>query len=458
VDRYCELYFDEGLVKFQGLRKKLEEFGLLDACLVTGKFPEVWPVDFSGVEPDVLMTCTDQEQSQMTGGDWIYDPDDGLDCTGGRFRDEFHRTNNDVNASVAASGLQPAYEAAIAIFNIAYGPWQKCLFFNQILGKQATLARTLTPNSRLVLRFWPQHLRATGKLGEVDDEVAGPEGRKKWIESLGEKSKLQIKGTKVRPSQWMSFQAAADWWCPELATMGLILSAIVIDRGLLVAEEDLFEPCSYGASSFKSDGPAAKAAAKSMRAAKKEAKARMAALKNKMGSALVTAARLAADVDVVYGIRLIAQGTRAEWTQFNKMMDGFTTPEKTAAYSQWCAKSGWLRVLEETMDAFKNPVENSKSGFIVEFGAKEKKMVSATPTVRYQEALALRAGNLQDSIVEKRSGSMTLWSHYYPHKWATVLGAGAAEQEAALKDIHKDCKAVWRAQERISNNYIRFAL
>jgi hypothetical protein len=110
------------------------------------------------------------------------------------------------------------------------------------------------------------------------------------------------------------------------------------------------------------------------------------------------------------------------------------------------------------MDAFKNPVENSKSGFIVEFGAKEKKMVSATPTVRYQEALALRAGNLQDSIVEKRSGSMTLWSHYYPHKWATVLGAGAAEQEAALKDIHKDCKAVWRAQERISNNYIRFAL
>ena len=159
----------------------MERYDLLEPCLVTGKFPKVWGVGFSGVEPDVLLVCTDQEQTQMTGGDWIFDPDEGLDVTGAKFRDEFHRTNNDTNNAIGASGLQPAYEAGIAIFNISYGPWQKCLFFNQIMGKRATLGQTLKENSKLVLKFWPMHLQATGKANETRYELVGAPARSLWI-------------------------------------------------------------------------------------------------------------------------------------------------------------------------------------------------------------------------------------------------------------------------------------
>ena len=123
---------------------KLKAMNLATGCK-TGKLPNPMTVIPDDVVVECLVFCTDQEQTQITGGEFILTQGSGLGCTGVRLSDDFHRWNNDLAMAVANAGLSSAEMAATLIFNIGYGPWQKAAFFHQIC----------RPNSRLVLKLWP---------------------------------------------------------------------------------------------------------------------------------------------------------------------------------------------------------------------------------------------------------------------------------------------------------------
>ena len=53
----------------------------------------------SGAKPDTLSWATDEEQSQLTGGEWILHE---MQVTGVRFNDWFHRSSNDVGLGLVA--------------------------------------------------------------------------------------------------------------------------------------------------------------------------------------------------------------------------------------------------------------------------------------------------------------------------------------------------------------------
>ncbi len=67
--------------------------------------------------------------------------------------DDFHRRNNDIGMAVAKAGLSPALQAGTLIFNIGYGPWQSAALFHLLFANGNQLAKTLTPNKKLVLEF-----------------------------------------------------------------------------------------------------------------------------------------------------------------------------------------------------------------------------------------------------------------------------------------------------------------
>ena len=113
-----------GLRQFQNVHK-LEEWGLKVGCQ-TGKFPEPMPQIPADFELDSVAVCTDQLQEQITGGEFIVKPEaiGGLDCTGVRFIDDFHRWTNDLSSATAKAGLKPVEKAATLFLNIGYGPLQ----------------------------------------------------------------------------------------------------------------------------------------------------------------------------------------------------------------------------------------------------------------------------------------------------------------------------------------------
>ena len=114
----------------------------LDIGSRTGNLPNPMLDIPADVVVECLVFCTDQEQSQITGGEFILTCGSGLGCTGVRLSDDYHRWNNDLGMAVAKAGLTPAEKAATLIFNIGYGPWQKTAFFHHICAqdKPAKLA------------------------------------------------------------------------------------------------------------------------------------------------------------------------------------------------------------------------------------------------------------------------------------------------------------------------------
>ena len=127
---------------------------------MTGKFPEPMPTIPEDYIVESISVCTDQEQTQITGGEFIFKPEpEGLGCTGVRLSDDFHRWNNDLESATAKAGLAPVEKAATLIFNIGYGPWQKAAWFHLIIAQGNRLCKTLSANSQLLQRYWMNILK-----------------------------------------------------------------------------------------------------------------------------------------------------------------------------------------------------------------------------------------------------------------------------------------------------------
>ena len=191
VDRYIEMYADVGLECFQNV-SRLKTLNLFNGCL-TGNFPDPMPAVPSDLVVECLTVCTDQEQTQVTGGEFIFAPAPaGLGCTGARLHDDFHRWQNDLARAVALAGLKPSEKAGTLIANIGYGPWQSAAWFNTLCAQGNEVSAKRTPNDRIVLRFWKTHLLYSDKLDEADDDVAGANGRAKWLKQLPKEEHMNV--------------------------------------------------------------------------------------------------------------------------------------------------------------------------------------------------------------------------------------------------------------------------
>ena len=99
LHRYVEMYCDRGLDMFQNVHT-LRDLNLLEGCK-TGKFRTLLPNTRDDIDVECIAFCTDQEQCQLTGGEFVLTPDAGLGRTGVRLSDDFHRWNNDLAMALA---------------------------------------------------------------------------------------------------------------------------------------------------------------------------------------------------------------------------------------------------------------------------------------------------------------------------------------------------------------------
>ena len=448
LHRYMEMYASSGLQMFQN-SDKLASLNLRIGC-ETGKWPDPMPTIPADLVVACLCVATDEEQYQITAGEFITASKPvGLGCTGVRFRDEFHRWNNDLNNAVAFAGLATAEKAGTLIFNVGYGPWQKAAWYHMILASGQRIAKTMQPNSRMVLRFWPRHLVENGLVGLTDDAIVGQEGRRQYIAGIPRQNLLNLKGGKVSPSAWMSFQKVGAEWSPSLATRAMVLATLCLEKGWLLTEEDLFAPTRCGVeASLEKDASGDKPAPKSKAEAMRAAKARIEALKMRTANVFVAATKLLADIDVINGIRIILHAGRAQWTGFNELVGDLTTPAKSLALAQRWARQEWLQPLNNTLVCLTDVRGLLACGFHADFKVEEVRAMSEdSPTVRYQDALARRLGRLVDCILEKRAGSMAQRSFYYPFKLAGLTSTDESVRREAMREFEKDVRAVWAAKD-----------
>jgi len=436
------MYADVGLELFQNA-SKLEKLNLLDGCR-TGRFPDPMPALPADLAVECLTVCTDQEQTQVTGGEFIFAPAPvGLGCTGARISDDFHRWNNDLARAVALAGLKPAEKAGTLIANIGYGPWQTAAWFNAVCAHGDKVVKHRKPNDKIVLKFWKTHLLYSDKLDETDDRVVGAEGRQKWLRRMPEEKHLSNKGLKVSPSKWMSFQAAWESWLPAIGSRSLVMADLCIDKGWLLTEEDLFSPTRCGVNT-SGEKPAAKSKADALR----KSKAKLDQLMNRSRNTFVTATKLICDVDVVRGINIIQHGSRAQWTAFNKLYETLTSAAATSEHCRRWALSEWLSGLGDTFRCLGDTVGLRKCGIETDFKAWEiDSLTTEHARVRYQDALSQNLGHFADLQVGIRAGSLAERAFYYPFKLATLTSSDPSVAAAGLREFKIDVEAFWAAQD-----------
>ncbi|MCP4242801.1 MAG: hypothetical protein GY772_19785, partial [bacterium] len=159
-----------------------------------------------------------------------------------RVFDFFHRDCNDTAMARAKSGLTPVYLASIAILNVGYGPYETCAWFQLMLAQAADLARNLSPNDPLLLRLWKRILRDKELHLETKEELVGEAARERFVKELAVDPSVDLKSIKCKPSVWYSFNTAFHAWDAKLHTRGLVLGALCLQKGWLLAAEDLFCP------------------------------------------------------------------------------------------------------------------------------------------------------------------------------------------------------------------------
>ena len=444
IDRYIEMYADIGLELFHNT-SRLEKLNLLGGCS-TGRFPDPIPALPDDLVVECLTVCTDQEQYQITGGDFMFaaTSQGGLGCTGARISDDFHRCNNDLARAIALAGLKPAEKAGTLIANIGYGPWQTAAWFNTLCAHGDKVVERRKPNDKIVLKFWKKHLLYSDKLGDMDDSVVGAKARQQWLRELPSEKHLSVKGVKVSPSKWFSFQVAWESWMPAIGGRSLIMADLCIDKGWLLTEEDLFSPTRCGASSG-GDKPDPKSKADAIRKAQAKVQALMARSKN----TFVTATKLICDVDVVHGINIIQHGSRAQWTEFNKLYETLTSAKETLAHCQRWASSEWVSGLERSFLCLSDTVGLRRCGIETDYKAWQLDGLSAatSPIVRYQDSLAERLGKFVDLQVGIRAGSLAERAFYYPFKLAKLTSSDPLVAAAGLREFEADVRVFWAAQD-----------
>ena len=388
--------------------------------------------------------CTDQEATQVTGGEFIFSPEpQGLACTGCRFSDDFHRWNNDINAAVAKPGLAPVEKAATLFLNIGYGPWQRCAWFHMICAQGARISKTLGANSKLLLRFWTRILLDRGVLRVDRDDLVGECARRDWVNTLVDLKLIYLKGVKVAPSKWMSLYTAGIAWDDTLTSRALVLASLCLSKGWILTEEDLFASTRLGATSC-GDKPAPKSKAAGVR----DAQAKLDALKQRQRNTLVSATKLICDVDVVNGFRMLLHAGRSQWTGFNALTSALTTPESCLkhwiSWSQW----GWLDSLIDCNDCLSDCTGLRRCGIETDFTKHQlAHMRPETAEVKYQNALSMRLHRLVDKILAHRSGSLVERCSYYPYKLVGLTSVELEVVKATLREFERDVKAWWAAKD-----------
>lgn len=141
--------------------------------------------------------------------------------------DPMHRVHNDINLGISNAGLKPVVLLCTILFNLSWGPWASCGWFEKIKEEAAAYWATSGPEDPIF-----QHLLHRIKVHSSDwSEAMDLESDDATCSSLCESSFLLRKGPKVLLSRWASWLKCMREWAPQWHKRLLLLLVYGISHG-----------------------------------------------------------------------------------------------------------------------------------------------------------------------------------------------------------------------------------
>lgn len=389
--------------------------------------------------PKFLFICMDEEGKQWSSMNYMKNK--LLLCVSG-LRDPFHRAFNDASLAVKHSGLWATYLHSLLIYNIAWGPWQKCAWWSALKEQASDLAANLGCDDPLLLAMWDKILIDRGHVLDQPEDIRGPAARAAFVRELQYSRAFATKGDKCSISRWHSWMLAHSSWDIECHTRLMAMIAMCLVNKWEVCYEDLLEPLPHK-EGHQAEGSTAKA--KTAKDIRKD----LDALRQKAQNTFHVATRLLADDDHVQRTRIIALGVRAEFTDFSGMQRTLKGVEGSIKYYMDATEGKWLNVFDRMIDDACDLTELGRAGFQVDFSVSALKGVSSeSPIVALNDALAKDLSHLQAQLMKYRCGSMAWHTSYWPGQLVGLLKD--ASRQATMDELRADFEAFEACKEQRS--------
>jgi hypothetical protein len=304
--------------------------------------------------PCVLGVVADQEGKQWAGFNFL---EKKLQLNLVPLRDPFHRMWNDFGAAVHKGGFSPVYHHSLFTFNIAYGPFQRSAFFQEMIDMAADLAQTMEGNNPLLLKFWPRILADQGMQDSFGDDT-GFAARTRFVERMQLNKSFTIKGPKVSTSRWFSWVRAFDVWDAEWNTKALGLTALALDKAWCLTIEDMMD------SLTTEEMPSVEAKGSGSRAKEKDtSKANIDKMRVKAANSLHAVGRLLCDTEFHTKVKLLALCSRPMYSAYSRLVQALRAPRACVqTYIEW---SCWRWVEEELKSTYKATPSTHISNYLL---------------------------------------------------------------------------------------------
>jgi len=389
--------------------------------------------------PATLTICMDQEASQWSALNFLQT---GLFLNVVGLRDPFHRSWNDLSASLRKAGAWPAYVNSLFVFNISYGPWQHAAFFRKMQSSAASLQKLIQPDDPLLLKFWPAIMADVGTSSTLDSH-SGSAARSQYLEEYIHDKAFSVKGPKASISRWFSWMGSQAFWDKSWHSKAMSIVHLAIHEGWACQAEEIWDsmPTLTAAEALGDHSSSSKLKAT------RSAKAKINELVVKSQNSLHAVARLMCDRELLSMTRLIALASQPEYTAFTQLQKTLKGPEASIAqYSSW-AHWGWLDVCRETSAALQQLDLMERAGFTVSFTSAHNRLSLKSADVALEDSLASSLGKLVFNIISERSGSMIWHTSFYPGRMAGIFKEESADDIVAeLRQCTVACRAAQDSQ------------
>lgn len=218
--------------------KRFSDFqnvGLAESSETKGgvvELPKLAGADFG--LPPLLAIASDQYSVQLCSIAYM---EHALKLNLVHMPDPFHMSWNDVTEACAKAGFQATVQASLVVFNIAYGPFQRGAFFNDLRAASVDIPACLDADDPLLTHLWPAILTDKG-MTEADD--LGRASRAGFLLDLPFMKPGEFKGPKASTSRWYSFLHSQKYWDDSWHSKLLLLVWVSIRRGWAQTMDDVF--------------------------------------------------------------------------------------------------------------------------------------------------------------------------------------------------------------------------
>lgn len=193
------------------------------------------PLDSDGV-PAVLTLTTDQHSVQTCGVSFMKYC---LRAAVEHIADPFHASWNATLEGASRSGCTGVLRCGVTIANLAYGPFQRSVFFRDMNSSALEMSSSLIVDDLLLNYLWPRIAKDRG-LSQVSS--MGAESRQAFLDELPRTKAASLKGPKAATSRWYPVLKALQWWSSDWNVKLLILMFVAIRKGFSTSLEDILKP------------------------------------------------------------------------------------------------------------------------------------------------------------------------------------------------------------------------